>query len=933
MGKSTIKRIEDMVFGARAVILLLLAAITIVAGFYATQLRLSTGFDKVLPLEHEYIKTFREYRDQLYGSNSVIIVLEPKEGTIWTPEFFKTYRGLTDDIFFLPGVSRSTVTSLWTSNVKFIEITEFGAGGEDVIDSRVDPTALTPEELATIQEHVIRGGFVGRLVANDFRGAMVWANLQDYNPATGESLDYFDLANKLETEIRGKYQNDDYTVRIIGFTKAMGDMAEGARAVFTFFAIAFVLTALALYLYSRSVLLTGATLLASLTSVVWQFGVLKLLGYGIDPLAILVPFLVFAIGVSHGVQQINRVTAAISVGATSEQAARAAFTALLGPGAMALTATLIGFGTLYLVPIAMIQELAIIAAIGVGFKMVTNLIMLPLIVSYIPFGEGYARRAAKAREFRLRVMERLGAIANPAISVAVLFGAGALFVLAFMGSRDLPIGALHAGVPELREDSRYNIDSRAITESYSLGLNILVVAVEAPVDACVDYPTLDYLHKFSWYMENVPGVRHVTSLPSSIASLNVLFSEGNLKWHTIPKAQEALAQELAVMPGARALMNDDCTLLPAMIFLEDAKATTIETAVAAVKKFRSERPREGVTLRLAAGNMGVQAAVNEVVERSELTMMLLVYAVVIVLVGVAFRDFRAVISCCLPLALSTFLGYWFMDAMGIGLTLATLSVMVLAVGIGIDYAIYTHNRIQYHLASARDVTGSVRVTLLETGMATLFTAITLAVGVSTWAFSPLKFQADMGLLLGFMFMTNMIVAITLLPALVVVLNRVFPQKREGHLDKITGRLKGGSASTRTAATPEAKRLAAAALLVEAAQRDDEFTGDERATIIRVIGEKFELSQEDAEELVGVAEQRQRLPYGESVFTHTVAGSFTVEERKEVLHMIWEVALADGRVDFVEDVMIARLAAEIGLDKATFDAIRAAAAGKNENQTG
>ena len=927
MGKSAIKFVEDLAFGARAAILLLLAVLTIVAGYYATQLRLSTGFDKVMPLEHEYIKTFQDYRDQLYGSNSVIIVIEPKAGTIWTPEFFKTYRQLTDDIFFLPGVSRGTVTSLWTSNVKFIEITEFGAGGEDVISSDVDPTALTPEQLAKIEERVVRGGFVGRLVANDFKGAMVWANLQDFDPSTGAALDYFDLAGKLETEIRDKYQNEDYTVRIIGFTKAMGDIADGARSVFLFFGIAFVLTALALYLYSRSVLLTGATLLASLTSVVWQFALLHVLGYGIDPLTILVPFLIFAIGISHGVQQINRVTAAISVGATSEQAARASFTALLGPGSMALTATLIGFGTLYLVPIGMIRELAITASIGVGLKMVTNLIMLPLIVSYIPFGESYARRAARAREFRFKIMERLGYIADPKASVGVLCAAAVLFVFAFVGSRDLHVGALHAGVPELREDSRYNIDSRAITDSYSLGLNILIVAVEAPVDSCVDFETLDYLHKFSWYMENVPGVRHVTSLSSSIASLNVLFSEGNLKWHTIPKAQESLAQEIAVMPGVRALMNEECTLLPAMIFLEEAKATTIETAVAAVKTFRAERPRDGVTLRLAAGNMGVQAAVNEVVEESELKMMLLVYAVVIILVGIVFRDFRAVISCCLPLTLATFLGYWFMDGMGIGLTLATLSVMVLAVGIGIDYAFYIHNRIQYHLTSARDVTGSVRVTLLETGMATVFTAITLAVGVSTWAFSPLKFQADMGLLLGFMFMINMIVAITVLPALVVVLEKVFPRKREGHLAKITGRLRAGASSARTVATPEAKRLAAAALLVEAAQRDDDFADEERTTIIRVIREKFDLTQEDAEALVGIAEQRQRLPYGESVFTHTVAGSFTVEERKEVLHMIWEVALADGQVNFVEDVMIARLASEIGLDKATFEAIRAAVEAK------
>ncbi|MDT4883032.1 hypothetical protein FQZ97_1190400 [compost metagenome] len=61
-------------------------------------------------------------------------------------------------------------------------------------------------------------------------------------------------------------------------------------------------------------------------------------------------------------------------------------------------------------------------------------------------------------------------------------------------------------------------------------------------------------------------------------------------------------------------------------------------------------------------------------------------------------------------------------------------------------------------------------------MATVFTAITLSVGVATWSFSALKFQADMGLLLTFMFMTNMLMAITLLPAIAVLLDLLIPRR-------------------------------------------------------------------------------------------------------------------------------------------------------------
>ncbi|MEN6541297.1 MMPL family transporter [Parvibaculum sp.] len=771
-----IKFLENLVFSLRVVILATLAIITVIGLYFAFQLRMTAGFDKQLPIGHEYIQTFQQYRDQLFGSNRIIVVLEPKQGTIWNKDFFKVYKNLTDEIFFLPGVSRPTVTSLWTPNTRYREITEDGISAEDVISGKVTADTMTPKALTKIESNVIRGGFVGRLVSNDFTAAMVSAELQDYDPSTGQKLDYFDLADKLEKQLRQKYENDRYTVRIIGFAKSVGDIAAGANGVLVFFLIAFLLTALSVYLYSRSVLLTFATLFSSLTSVVWQFALLNLLGYGLDPLAILVPFLVFAIGVSHGVQQINLITAELSNGATSEEAARASFSGLLVPGTMALTTALVGFATLYLIPVGMIRELAITASIGVALKIVTNLIMLPLVVSYMTFDKGFTARVTRSREFRLKIMRHLGKVAEPRNAVVVLVVSFVLFGYAAWESRNRHVGALHAGAPELREDSRYNVDSRDIASKFSLGLNQLTVVVETQPDACVDYAALNFLDQFSWYMENTPGVSLVVSLPFAVKSSAAGWNEGNLKWQAIPRNKDALAQAVASVPGQSAMMNQECTILPQLIYLKDAKATTIATVVAAVKEFRSTHAMKGINIRLASGNMGVQAAVNEEISQSELPMMLWVYVVIIALVTLTYRDWRAVIACCLPLTFATFFGYWFMEVLQIGLTVATLPVMVLAVGIGVDYAFYIYNRIQFHLAEGRNITECFQLALMETGMATFFTAITLAIGVSTWAFSALKFQADMGLLLTFMFLVNMIMAITVLPALAVVLDMIFPRR-------------------------------------------------------------------------------------------------------------------------------------------------------------
>jgi predicted RND superfamily exporter protein len=407
--------LEGLIFKHRAAVLLTLALITVVMGFYASQLRMDAGFAKQLPREHEYIKTFFEYQDRLFGSNRIMIVLRDREGDIWSQPFLSRLQSLTDEIFFLPGVDRRTVTSLWTPNTLYFEITEEGMEADLVISSDVLPDRMGEEDIALVRDNTIKGGFVGRLVSKDYTAAMVTAELLEVDPRTEKRLDYLDLAARLEEDIRAKFSDEEFEIHILGFVTLMGAIASGARSVVVFFALAFLLTAAAVYYYSRSWILTFLPLFCSLTSVVWQFAVIHLLGFGLDPLAILVPFLVFAIGVSHGVQQINLISKQVCAGADSMTAARTSFRGLLVPGSMALITDLIGFGTLILIPIAMIQELGITAMIGVAFKIITNLIMLPVLASFFTFDEGYVARETRARMGREKLLRHLGRLGSCAI--------------------------------------------------------------------------------------------------------------------------------------------------------------------------------------------------------------------------------------------------------------------------------------------------------------------------------------------------------------------------------------------------------------------------------------------------------------------------------------------------------------------------------------
>lgn len=771
-----VKLLERVLFGHRLVVLGGIGLFTVIMAAFAVQLRMDAGFEKQMPIGHEYIQTFQKYRSDLLGANRITVVVRARKGTIWTKAGLTRLYKVTQAVTYLPNVDRVGVQSLWTPNAYVNEITDEGFRAEPIISGTITPGQLQPDVIGKIRRATTVGGYIGTLVSHNEDSAMITAELNERD-RNGKVLDYVAFNHLLEAQIRKPFEDAGFEVQIIGFAKQIGDIADGATAVLGFCAIALLLTALAVYWYCHSVRFTVLLILCSLTSLVWQFGTLKLLGFGLDPLAVLVPFLVFAIGVSHGVQQVNFIVRELAHGKTSFDAARNSFSGLLIPGVLALVTALVSFITLLLIPIPMVRELAITASLGVGYKIVTNLVLLPVAASCFHFKKGYAEKALKRGERRGRWLRFLARVAQPRYAEVAVALTLVVFGLAAWQSRDRVIGTLQPGAPELRASARFNRDATSIASSYDIGLDWLSVVIESSGNACDNAAVGLYGDEFTSAMRTEPGVVSVESYSAALRRYNQGYNEDYPKMNVVPIDPGNYGSVSVDVGRAKGFMRADCSMTAVHLFLADHKATTLSQILTDVKAYRATHPFPGITVRLAAGNAGVLAATNEEVAASELPMMLNVYAAILILVFLAYRDWRAMLACCLPLTVATFIGYWFMKELQIGLTVATLPVMVLAVGIGVDYAFYIYNRLQVHLAGGFSIAKAVEFAMQEVGVATIFTAITLAIGVATWSFSALKFQADMGKLLAFMFLVNLLMAMTALPALASVLERWFPRRK------------------------------------------------------------------------------------------------------------------------------------------------------------
>jgi predicted RND superfamily exporter protein len=765
-------RLERLVFNNRLAVLVVCALLTLVLGIVAgLKLTLNASFEKMIPSGHPYIQNYLEHRNDLRSlGNSLRIVVENTDGDVYDPKYLDTLRKISDELVLTPGVDRSWVKSLWTPAVRWTEVTEEGFRGGPVMPDNYDGS---PKVIEQLRGNIARAGIVGSLVGNNFKSSMIVVPLLDKDPTTGERIDYRALSQSIE-DIRAKYEGaPDSKVRVhaIGFAKLVGDLIDGLFKVMLFFAAAALIATAIIYYFTRCARSTALVIACSLVAVAWQLGLVAALGFELDPYSILVPFLVFAIGVSHGAQKMNGIMQDIGRGAHKLVAARFTFRRLFLAGLTALLADAVGFAVLMIIDIPVIKDLALTASIGVAVLILTNLILLPVLLSYIGVSDAAAQRSlradSEAAQGRPRgvwaLLERFTERRWALVAIGV---SAVLTVAGYAISTQLKIGDLDPGAPELRADSRYNRDNAFITANYALSSDQFAVIVKTDKEGCLKYQTLVEADRLAWSLQQVPGVQTTVSLANAVRQITAGTYEGSPKWLTIARNQDVLnygAQQASV--NNPDLFNTECSVMPVIAYLADHRAETLDRVAAVAAQFAAEHSTDERKFLLAAGSAGIETATNAVVRKAWVQMLLLVYAAVIVLCFVTFRSWRAVIVAVVPLIITSILCEALMVALGIGVKVATLPVIALGVGIGIDYALYL---LSVQLAQQRlglSLTESYRRTLRFTGKVVVLVGVTLAAGVITWALSPIKFQADMGILLAFMFIWNMIGAVVLIPAL------------------------------------------------------------------------------------------------------------------------------------------------------------------------
>ncbi len=766
-------KIDEWIFARPKTILFFVLLVTI---FFAAQIpgvRMASNFADLLPQEHPYIQLHNEIRDTFGGANTVIVSVEVEEGTIFTNETLQRIHRITQAVDSLQGINHNLVSSLTHRNTRKVWLNEYGTVKSA---PHFDPLkeSYSAEELEKMTENVISNPRVfGLMVSPDLKAALIRGTLIE-----GE-LNYETVFQQLQ-ELRAAETVAGTHIYATGQPVLVGWVTSYVDEIVQIFLLTLLIMLALLVMYFRKFYGVLLPMMGIVVTSIWGLGILALLGYNLDPLMMVVPFLISARAMSHGIQLIERYYHELDRLHDKQKAVRVTFEGLFRPGSLGVISDAIGLLLISLGSVPINDKLAIYASLWAGSVIITVLISVPLALEVLPtpknleIRHGFIRKVMKSAA-RI-ACTRKGAIATLS-TVVLLFAVGG-----YMSSK-VQIGEAEPGSPLLYPDHDYNVSSKAINAAFPGSEELFIIASTEENAGLKSPKVIRALADFQNYMQMDPELGGAKGLPNLIMQVNRIIHSDDPRWLTFPR-DDAESGGLMFMymmsspiPGALLEFIDTDEKNANMVFYyKDHKGETIRRAIFMVKEWAQSAAAQidGFSIRLAGGGIGVTAAINEAAYSTNIIVIPLVFLLILLSVTAFYMSFHAGWLMLLAMSFATTLTYAYMGWVGIGINVNTVPIIAVGIGVGIDYSIYIMDRIRASLERNGSIEQAIERAIGTTGVAIGFTALTLISGVVMWVFiSSLRFQADAALLLIVMLVLNALAAIFLVPAWIMIFKPKF----------------------------------------------------------------------------------------------------------------------------------------------------------------
>ena len=788
-------RLGEHLIAWRTIVLIGVVLATLVFAAFALQLDLVTRFDEQLPQNHEFIQTHNQYATEVGGANTLQIMVEVKEGTIFTRETLGKVFEMTKRLDTISGINHDLINSLAHRTNRRIQLK---GGGLTEVEPIMERAPQNENDVRRVREIVYTTpNLYGVLVSLDEKATLLQATFIEGR------IDHRRLFDEVMGAIVEPFSDDNTTIHVAGHPALYGWVYYYAKQVYVIFLATTILMWLCLYLYFHDIRGALRPTITGVVSAIWGLGFIKMIGFSLDPLTLVIPFFITARAVSHSVQMHERYYEEYKKAAwQKEPAIVAAFAKLFVPTLSGILTDALGVLVILFVPIVLLQKLAISAAVWILAITISELLLNPIVYYYL-----------REPDVRIVVKREEGAFKRIVSSLAsgLLSPAGKALTLAtwigLMGGsvyfwQNLVIGDPSAISPLLYRDSPYNTAHARIQETFG-GVETLMVMVERklPSDddgseaglsamqilqkrdsqpSLVNPEVLPWIEKFQRHLERDPAVGASFSFVDILGAVN---GTGDPKWNILPRTRSRILMAISgyffgVSHSESARIIDyQFRHAPVHFYLTDHKGDTVRRVIKRAREYIAANPLETAQFRLAGGPIGVLAAANEELLTNDILVNVLGFGTIFLILVVTYRSLLAGVYMILPLLVANAIINAYMGARDIGINIHTLPVVTVGVGFGIDYALYIVSRIIEEQQPGHSLDTAIFQALVTSGKAVAFTALTMILGTLFWTMSSLRFSGEMGLLLALWMGVSFLATMTLLPVLVALFKPGFITRR------------------------------------------------------------------------------------------------------------------------------------------------------------
>lgn len=756
----------------RIAVVVVIGALTVVFMALAAQLPLKTIFDDLLPAQHPYVQVHQKYKSTFGSSNLVSLMLRVEDGDIFRPDVLKTIQTATVEMQKVKGIDQFQVISLASKKLKEVIASTADIKLRPLMWPDVPNSA---EEIAQLKQSVLQNPLVyGIYVSPDLKSALITADFID------PSLDYSAIFKEVR-QIADKAESSGLVrAHLVGEPILYGWVAYYLPETMMVLSACVLVLALLLFFITRTFRGTVLPMISGVVSASWSLGVAQLMGFNLDPLVIVVAFLITARAISHAVQLVIHFDDELKKGAAdAKNAAKQAMTALFKPGMLGVLADAGCIMVVLVIPIPLMQKVALIGTVWVLTIAVSAVILTPVLLSWSRATKASVRESAPDR-WMSAILRRFAAWStNPKSAKMIVASVAVLFVVSGLYSLKLTIGDANPGSPILWKDSEYNIDAAVINKNFPGSDRMFVVISGDETDSLKEPKAVEMMARLQRYMENQPEVGGSVSLADIIPAMKRTLREGNPRYEEFGLNASENGEIMYLYTSGTDPGDIDRFVDPlyrnasVTFFFRDHQGATIRTAIARLQEFIAQNPDSAVKIQLAGGLVGVLAAANEVILEAKIGSIALALVVLILTCAIVYRTLHSGTLFMVPVLLSNTVTFSFMALVGIGMNVNTLPIAALGIGLGVDYAFYVVDEIKEKMASGMTLEQAIFDALAGAGRGVFVTASTLILSVLVWAVSSVRFQAEMGILMALWLAVSALSALILMPALVYLVKPRF----------------------------------------------------------------------------------------------------------------------------------------------------------------